>query len=79
MFSKRLQHSYFQKIQTHARPGQRTIQIQITFGIGSTARFISGKTETVINTDTEFPLFRSHDIDLFEENFGEPPLNRMLA
>jgi hypothetical protein len=29
-------------------------------------------------TDTEFPLFRSHGIDLFEENSGGFPLNRML-
>jgi hypothetical protein len=29
-------------------------------------------------TDTEFPLFRSHGIDLFEENSGGFPVNRML-
>jgi hypothetical protein len=33
-----------------------------------------GGLRSLTRTDTEFPLFRSHDIDLFEENFN----NRML-
>ncbi len=36
-----------------------------------------GGLRSVTRSDTEFPLFRSHDIDLFEENFT--PLNRMLT
>jgi succinylglutamate desuccinylase len=29
-----------------------------------------GGLRSLTRTDTEFPLFRSHDIDLFEENFN---------
>jgi hypothetical protein len=35
-----------------------------------------GGLHSLIKTDTEFPLFRSHDIDLFEENLDS--INRML-
>jgi hypothetical protein len=35
-----------------------------------------GGLHSLTKTDTEFPLFRSHDIDLFEENL--PQLNRAL-
>jgi hypothetical protein len=38
----------------------------------------AGGLHSLTKTDTEFPLFRSHDIDLFEETFGDQPLNRML-
>ena len=36
----------------------------------------AGGLHSLTRIDTEFPLFRSHDIDLFEENVGS--LNRML-
>ncbi|HEX3251186.1 MAG TPA: hypothetical protein VHS05_17255 [Pyrinomonadaceae bacterium] len=38
----------------------------------------AGGLHSLTKTDTEFPLFRSHDIDLFEQNLGNFPLNRML-
>jgi len=38
----------------------------------------NGGLHSLTRTDTEFPIFRSHDIDLFEENFGKLPLNRSL-
>jgi hypothetical protein len=38
----------------------------------------AGGLHSLTKTDTEFPLFRSFDIDLFEENLGKFPLNRML-
>ena len=36
-----------------------------------------GGLHSLSKTDTEFPLFRSHGFELFEENFGAP-LSRML-
>ncbi len=36
-----------------------------------------GGLRSLTKTDTEFPLFRSHDIDLFEQ-FGGDPFDRML-
>ena len=38
----------------------------------------TGGLRSVTKTDTEFPLFRSHGFDLFEENSGNLPLSRML-
>jgi hypothetical protein len=38
----------------------------------------NGGLRSLSKTDTEFPLFRSHGIDLFEENSGELSINRML-
>jgi hypothetical protein len=38
----------------------------------------NGGLRSLTKTDTEFPLFRSHGIDLFEENSGNLPLGRML-
>ena len=37
-----------------------------------------GGLHCLAKTDTEFPLFRSHGIDLFEENSGGFPVDRML-
>ena len=37
-----------------------------------------GGLHSLTKTDTEFPLFGSHGIDLFEGGFGGVPLNRML-
>jgi hypothetical protein len=36
----------------------------------------AGGLHSLTRTDTKFPLFRSHDIDLFEENVGQ--INRMF-
>jgi hypothetical protein len=38
----------------------------------------NGGLRSLAKTDKEFPLFQSHGIDLFEENSGNLPLDRML-